>query len=58
MARKTLQSLKAKLDRTEPQKYKDLKKFVTTLLKTAMGPVLKPTYYKDIVPQKNSTEVP
>jgi hypothetical protein len=57
MARKTLQSLKAKLDRTEPQKYKDLKKFVTTLLKTAMGPVLKPTYYKDIVLTEGSKKI-
>ncbi len=57
MARKTLVDLKKRLDRTDPKAYRDLKKFVTTLLKTAMGPVLKPTYYKDIVLTEGSKKI-
>ena len=57
MARKTLLSLQTKLNKTAPGEHKDLKRFVSTLLKTAMGPVLKPTYYKDIVLTEGSKKV-
>ncbi len=48
-ARHALQRLEQKLSATPPSAYGDLKKYVALLLKKAMGPVQKPTYYKDIV---------
>lgn len=48
-ARGSLSKLSAELAQTPKNSYPDLKKFVLSLRKKAMGPLQKPTYYKDIV---------
>ncbi len=48
-ARKTLKSLNTQLETTKDEDAKKLTKFVHPLLKAVLGPVRKPTYFKDIV---------
>ena len=57
-ARAILQKLVNDLQHTPKNKYTDLKKYAAQLYKKAMGPVSKPTRYKDIVLTEGAKKIP
>ncbi len=56
-AREILQKISKELQKSTDKKTKELIPHVNSLLKLAMGPVQKPTYYKDIVLTEGATKL-
>lgn len=56
-ARKILQKLSSEIKQSSDKKIKELNTYVNSLLKLSLGPVQKPTYYKDIVLTEGATKI-